>query len=187
MDAEDSGGLMLVEDLGSAYEAIEIIVHQGEGLSHDRWADPSHQELTHYHKLLRIHNGETSLGEVHPLPTNPKVAEYPEDLKAAADLFNALYRAAFLALDRIFSGGEDQARVVGVLYLVMGDLMSQVGRFLATREIADGMHAAPTFEMYELGNGRALEEIEAIAQRAAAIFPELTGPYEAIHGLGLIL
>lgn len=53
-DAEDSGGLMLIDDLDSAIEAIEIIIHQGEGLSDVRWADPAHQELTHYYKLVKI-------------------------------------------------------------------------------------------------------------------------------------
>jgi rubrerythrin len=35
-DAEDSGGLMLIEDAASADAAIEIIVHQGEGMSDGR-------------------------------------------------------------------------------------------------------------------------------------------------------
>ncbi len=58
LDAADSGGLILIHDAASADEALEIIVHQGEGLGHDRWADPSHQELTHYAKLRRLVAGK---------------------------------------------------------------------------------------------------------------------------------
>jgi hypothetical protein len=67
-DAEDSGGLVAITNLETAVEAIEIIVHQGEGLSEDRWADPDHKELPHYHKLLQIAEGVSPLGRVHDLP-----------------------------------------------------------------------------------------------------------------------
>ena len=42
-DAADSGGLQGIKDLESATAAIEIVIHQGEGLSDERWADPAHQ------------------------------------------------------------------------------------------------------------------------------------------------
>lgn len=41
LDAEDSGGLVLITDLDSAIEAIEIIVHQGEGMSDEKWPTPT--------------------------------------------------------------------------------------------------------------------------------------------------
>lgn len=187
MDAEDSGGLMLVNDLDSAIEAIEIIVHQGEGLTHERWADPAHQELTHYHKLVQIRDGVSPLGSVLALPTNPTTAGFPTDLKLVADLFNALYRGVYLAMNRIFSGEADQSRLVGVLYLLMGDLLAQVGRFLVDQTLADGSRAAPTFEIYEFGPAGPIEEIADLAQRAASRFGQLGPVYEAVHGISLIL
>lgn len=76
-DKEDSGGLLAVHDLDTAIEAIEIIIHQGEGLSDEKWADESHKELTHYHKLLQISQGSSPLGAVKPVPTNPRRALTP--------------------------------------------------------------------------------------------------------------
>jgi hypothetical protein len=185
MDAEDSGGLVLIDDMTSAIDAIEIIVHQGEGLTHGRWADPGHQELTHYHKLLQIKRGVIPLGEVLPLRRNPTAAGFPDDLRVVADLFNSLYRGAYLALDRIFAGTGEQSRAVGVLYLLMGDLMSRVGRFLTHRELADGDHAAPTFEIRQFAEGDPFVEMSGLADMATSSFPELDPVADAVHGLGL--
>ena len=88
-DAADSGGLMQIDGIDSALAAIEIIIHQGEGLSSHKWADPAHQELTHYHKLRRVSSGESPLGAVRLVPTNPQTVDYPIDLRPVSDLFNA--------------------------------------------------------------------------------------------------
>jgi hypothetical protein len=186
-DVEGSGGLMLVIDLDSAVDAIEIIIHQGEGLSDDRWADPDHQELTHYHKLARIHEGHASLGSVRPLRRNPVTADYPEPVAVVSDLFNALYRGLFLILGQIFSAEADQGRSVGLLYLVMGDLMSRTARFLVDQDLGDGTFAAPTFEYYEFARSPAIDEIRSLADRAAHQFPEMLSVHDAIEGLNLIL
>ncbi len=186
-DAEDSGGLVGITDLASATEAIEIIVHQGEGLSEDRWADPAHQELTHYHKLVQIVDGEHPLGAVHGFPSNPRTADYPNDLGVVSDLFNAVYRGLFLTMDRTFSGDGDQARAVGVLYMLMADILVQIAGFLASVEPANGMKTAPTFEIYEFRTASPLEEVKALSEQAARMFPELSPVYEAIRGLSLIL
>lgn len=186
MDAEDSGGLMLIDDLDSAIAAIEIIVHQGEGLSDEKWADPAHQELTHYHKLLQIRDGITPLGKVLPVRANPRAAEFPAGLRQVAELFNALYRAVYVALDRIF-GGDAQSRAVGVLYLIMGDLMSQVGQFLVHQPLNGGEHAGPTFEVHEFGDAGPVSEITQLADGAAREYPELSSVAEGLHGLSLIL
>lgn len=186
-DVGESGGLLLIVDVESAVEAIEIIIHQGEGLSDVRWADPSHQELTHYHKLAQIHEGISPLGRVRPLRSNPASVDYPEPIRIVSDLFNALYRGLYLILDRIFSGGEDQSRAVGLLYLVMGDLMSRTARFLVEQELDDGTFAAPTFEFFEFSGDSPLEEIRVMADRAASHSPDLTSVRDAIEGLSLIL
>ncbi len=187
MDAEDSGGLMLINDLDSAIGAIEIIIHQGEGLSHEKWADPGHQELTHYHKLLRISDGFIPLGDVIPLRTNPRAADYPSDIALVADLFNALYRAVYMVMGRIFLGGEEQPKAVGALYLLMSGLLSPVARFLTECELENGEHAAPTFEIHHFGDAGPIEELTELAGQAALAFPQLSPVHETIHGLGLIL
>jgi hypothetical protein len=187
LDAEDSGGLMMIEDLASARAAIEVIVHQGEGLSDERWADPDHQELTHYHKLLQITEGTSPLGRVVPVRRNPSTVDYPEDLRPVSELFNALYRGLFLILDRIFAPDSNQSRAVGVLYLLMADVMSQLASFMVRQPLGDGEFAAPTFEVFEFGDGSPLDEVTAMADQVAQVHPELSSVHDALKGLGFIL
>jgi len=187
LDAEDSGGLMLIDDLASARAAIEVIVHQGEGLSDERWADPEHKELTHFHKLLQITEGISPLGRVVPVRRNPKTAGYPEQLRPVSDLFNALYRGLFLVLDRIFAPDSNQSRAVGVLYLLMADVMSQLASFLVSQQLDDGDFAGPTFEVFEFREGSPLDEVIAMAEQVAHMHPELSTVHDALKGLGFIL
>lgn len=186
-DAEDSGGLVGITDLASATEAIEIIVHQGEGLSHDRWADPAHQELTHYHKLAQIVDGEHPLGAVRGFPTNPRTADYPRDVAVVSNLFNAVYRGLYLTMDSMFRPDSDQASAVGVLYLLMADVLAQVGGFLGSIDLTSPNKAAPTFEIYEFETVPPLQELTDLSEQAARLFPELNPAHEAIRGLDLIL
>jgi hypothetical protein len=103
-----------------------------------------------------------------------------------SDLFNALYRGVYLILGQIFSGGPEQHRSVGLLYVVMGDLMSRSARFLVQQELDDGNHAAPTFEYYEFNGESAVDEVRALADRAATHFPDMIPIRDAIEGLSLM-
>lgn len=181
-DAEDSGGLLLVEDTASALTAIEIIVHQGEGLSTERWADPAHQELTHYHKLLQIADGTSPLGPVLPVATNPRAAHYPPELRQVARLFNAVYRYLFLVLDELFSPSEDKAFLVGQLYGLMGGVMPPLARLLVRTRLDDGFHAAPTFEVYEFGSDPRTE-LRALASDVVRSHPDLAGTLDPLTSL----
>ncbi len=187
LDAEDSGGLVLIDDLKSAIEAIEIIVHQGEGLSDERWADPSHQELTHYYKLLQISEGTSQLGDVRPLRTNPRTGEYPESIQPVSDLFNAVYRGLYLVMNRMFDTEGDQSKAVGVLYLLMADVLAQLGTFLVNQRIGNNEFASPTFEIHEFETDRPLDEVIELAAAAAEQHPELSTVHEALRALGFIL
>lgn len=149
-DADDSGGLVLVHDAASADEAIEIIVHQGEGLQDDRWADPAHQELTHYAKLVEIADGTAPIGLVRPMLVNPRTTDLPEAIRPVSDLFNGLYRGLFLTMADAFSGHGDQRKVVGRLYGLMS-VLEPVARYLSDQPIGDGLVAGPTFEVVDLG------------------------------------
>lgn len=172
-DAEDSGGLLAIDDIASACEAIEVIVHQGEGLADVRWADPDHQELTHYHKLLQIVDGEAELGAVRPVMTDPKTARFPDDVRPVSDLFNAVYRAFYHTMDRLFSGGDDQGAEVGRLYGTMSRVLGPIARYLTELEGADGFRAGPTFERYDFGAGDPDRHVAALAARVAAEHPRL--------------
>lgn len=186
-DAEDSGGLLLVDSLDSAREAIDVIIHQGEGLSDERWADPSHQELTHYHKLLQISEGSIPLGRVRPVRTNPRTGEFPTAIQPVSDLFNAIYRGLYLVLNRTFAPGTNQGKAVGVLYFLMADILSQLARFLVIQPIGNGQLGSPTFEVYEFEGSEPLDEVIALAERCAQTYPELSTVHEALSGLEFII
>lgn len=174
-DAEDSGGLSLVDDLESALASIEVIVHQGEGLSTERWADPAHQELTHHHKLLQISDGTSVLGPVRALQPNPKTADYPHDLRPVSDLFNAGYRHLFFVLAELFSTKEEKLGAVRRMYLLMGEVLSVLANFLVRQPLAGDRFAAPTFEIYEFASSDTADELVALAASVAERHPELAG------------
>lgn len=179
-DADDSGGLMLIEDLDSAIDAIEVIIHQGEGLSDERWADPDHQELTHYYKLERMVEGISAIGPVHPLPKNPRTASYPQNLQAASDLFNGAYRYLYFVLNDLFSATPEQGRHVGRLYRLMTGVMSALAKYLVTQPL-NGGRAAPTFEIYELDPIDPGSHLIELAEAAVSLNPELAPVAEALE------
>lgn len=183
LNVDESGGLHFVSDLESALEATEIIVHQGEGLTTERWADPDHHELTHYYKLLQISDRSSPLGAVLPVPTNPRTPEYPADVQPVSDLFNAAYRYLFVLLDQMFSAGSDKGPLIGDLYTVMNDLLSPTAHFLTRHVIGAGMCAAPTFELYELDPDQARGQLSGIADEAIRLHPKLSDVADAILGL----
>jgi hypothetical protein len=156
-DADDSGGLILIDDLGTAEAAIEIIVHQGEGLSDERWADPAHQELTHYYKLESIVRGEIPLGVVRPAATNPRTIDFPDDIRPVSNLFNALYRLTLQTLGDLFEPRDDKAPLVDRLYSLMTQGLAPTARYLMTQPLPGGLVAGPTFELYEFKQLPAVE------------------------------
>jgi hypothetical protein len=187
LDADDSGGLVLITDLDSAIEAIEIIVHQGEGMSDEKWADPDHRELTHYHKLVQISDGTSPLGTVRNIGSNPRTEDYPEAIQTVSHLFNSIYRGLYLAMNRMFTDEANQGKAVGVLYLLMADVLSNLGHFLVQQPLGNGEYAAPTFEIFEFETDTPLAEVTALSKEAADLFPELASVHEALRGLGFIL
>lgn len=173
-DADDSGGLIVVNSLESAIDALEIIVHQGEGANSERWADPDHRELTHYYKLSQISDGTSPIGEVRSLTVNPTTANYPAGLQPVSNLFNASYRYLFLVLDDLYSPAEDKTTSVIDLYFLMTFVLSALAHHLTLQPIGDGHVAGPTFELYEFQTDDPGAELSALALRVAADFRELT-------------
>jgi hypothetical protein len=182
-DAEDSGGLLRIDGADSAKAAIEVIVHQGEGLSTDRWADPAHQELTHYFKLLQIADGTSPLGTVRPVRSDPRTAVYPEALQPVSDLFNASYRYLFLILADLFGPMEDKGARVGGLYEVMARAMSRLALFLVEQPISADEVAAPTFEVYEFVSDEPKGEMALLGATVAEAHPDLTEVQEILAAL----
>lgn len=179
-DADDSGGLMLIDDPASAIDAIEVIIHQGEGLSDERWADPGHQELTHYYKLAQIIDGTSELGSVLPVRKNPRTASYPQNLQLVSRLFNGAYRYLFLVMGELFSATPDQGTQVGRLYRLMTGVLSPLARYLMTQTL-DGENAGPTFEIYEFDSEDPGSELIRLARKAVESNPELEAVAEVLE------
>jgi hypothetical protein len=169
---EDSGDLMQIDGVTSARAAIDVIIHQGEGLSDGRWADESHQELTHYAKLRQIADGISPVGRLRLLPVNPRVGSYPPGVRSVADLFNAVYAAAFVILDDLYQPVPKKGRLVSRLYAVMTSLLGPIGRYLATLPLDATTFAGPTFEPYDLGPDPA-STLADLAASVAADHPAL--------------
>jgi len=173
-DAEDSGGLMLVCDGASADRALEIIIDQGEGLSDHRWADPDHQELTHFYKFDQIASGTSPIGPVWPVRTNPKTADFPAPIAKLSDLFNALYSLMFVTMGDLFSGEQDQDDVIGRLYSLMTGCMTPTATTLVRQPIENDENAAPTFEVHEFDSDPWRETL-ALADSVVEDYPDLEG------------
>ena len=179
-DAEDSGGLVLVRDLESARAAIAVIVHQGEGLSDDKWADPAHQELTHYSKLVQIADGTSPVPGLRPVPTSPRTADYPLALQPVSDLFNLSYRYMYVLLDELMQPVPDKGRLVGEMYGIMSGVLSPLANYLVAQPLGDGRCAAPTFERVDTEAPLARATLHAAAAALHDTRPELAPIVEAL-------
>ncbi len=183
-DAEDSGGLMLIRDLETACAAIEVVVHQGEGVSDERYADPSHQELTHYYKFEQIADGVSPLGEVRPTMVNPTTADLPESVQPVSNLVNALYRYLYVTLDDLYQPIADKGPLVDRLYLLMSRLFGPAARYLMERPVGDGLVAGPTFEVYSFDfDSSPADQIKVLAERVLAEHPGLAALAPALEQL----
>lgn len=171
-DAEDSGGLLLVSDRASADRALEIIIDQGEGLSDHRWADPAHEELTHYYKFKQIADGEAPLGEVWPVLDNPRTGDLPPSLQMVSDLFNAMYGLVFVTMSELFSGTHNQGEGVGRLYALMSSCLAPTARYLVSTPISADNTAAPTFEVFPFSDEPWAQTVE-LADTVSGAHPEL--------------
>lgn len=171
-DDPESGGLVLVHDLETAQQALEVIIHQGEGVGTDRWADPGHKELTHYHKFEHLERGTTAIGETWPVLTNPTTDALPERLRGPSDLFNACYRLIFVTLDELFSGRGGQPRLIGRLYGLMSDCLTPTARYLVRQPVGDSATAGPTFERYSL-RSKPWAQTARLASTVAKAHPDL--------------
>ncbi len=180
-DSATSGGLIGVTDLESARTAIETVIHQGEGVSEDRYADPDHRELTHYAKFCQLADGTIPLGDVRPAVVNPTLATLPPVAQPVAALADALYSYTFVVLDRIY--GAPQRPKIATLFVAMG-LLGQVGRYLMTLDAGDGKVAGPPFRVTGfVSDGDAELTLRRLAAAAAADHPDLHGVADVVAQL----
>ncbi|WP_462152587.1 ferritin-like domain-containing protein [Pseudoalteromonas xiamenensis] len=159
-----SGGGEVVEvfDKTTALNALELIIEQGEGHTHQIFNEQG--ELSHYYRFQQLKLGqyyqtgdspghptgqkfEVDYKNVYPVKSNPKVADFPEDseLKQAALQFNENYQAFLTTINRAFRGGQEDliGAVCGMFRLK--ECASQLIRNpLPSNPLVNG---GPTFEM----------------------------------------
>lgn len=182
-DSDTSGGLHAVTDLSTARQAIETVIHQGEGVSEERYADPQHKELTHHAKFLELADGTVPLGDVRPAVTNPSTATLPEPAQPVARLTDALYGFTFEILDRIFGTSVAGPATIGDLYATMA-LLGTACRYLMTLDAGNGQVAGPPFRPTSFDDpAAAAHEVCRIAEVAASRHPALAPVAAAVERL----
>lgn len=165
-------GSVVVTDLQSALEALDIIIEQGEGTA----TSPEEidgfggvNDFAHYYRFLQILKGtrlaRSSVGEsladefayvgdaiafnpsgVYPVPVDPKADDYPVGSREreAIDSFNFIYTTLLRTLHRLVNGHADK-----VTFDVALELMAQL-RNLAKSMMAGvqcaGVPIGPSFE-----------------------------------------
>lgn len=170
-DAADSGGLVEIHDLASALEACEIVIHQGEGVTEERYADPSHEELTHHAKFLALADGTIPIGEVLPAVSDPATFPFPDHVAPVARFADALYCYTFVVIDQLLAEeAADRGALVGELYRAMLTYLGPTARYLMTLEVGDGEVAGPPFRFHRFTHpGGPVAELQ---QMAAALVPQ---------------
>ena len=156
------GAIVVVKDLKSAKEAIDLISEQGEGYDGHLYDDQG--ELAHYYRFQQLilgkyyvkgdSEGKPSGGdvdvdwsEVYPCKPNAKVADYVQssELTLAAKTYNAQYKH-FLSQINVAFNGEPERLIpaVGEMFHIRQGALDLIRNPILGEE---GLHAVPTFEM----------------------------------------
>lgn len=165
-DALSSGGIAQIDSVETALEALEILIHQGEGVHDEKFADPDHQELTHFYKFKLLADGEAPIGDVRPAIANPVAAKLPPEIRPLAELCDAVYTYIFVLMDRMYRADSDDEVLIGQLYGTMEAILGPLCRYLMTLDIGGGEVAGPPFDFYEFPAGvRAETHLRSLAEQ----------------------
>lgn len=160
-------GLIAVEDLASALDAINVIVEQGEGASEDA-------EDSHYKRFLSIQadyrdalERDPDFSPALPVVTSPhallpadiapdaEVALIDDPMSAAlCNLFDGCYELMIQVLGRLFAHGDETpdalAAYADIGVGLMFDAIEPLGRAITRRPAGPshpGMNAGPSFRV----------------------------------------
>ncbi|MBB5020468.1 hypothetical protein HNQ59_003788 [Chitinivorax tropicus] len=165
------GRPVIITDLASAKEAIEIIVTQGEGARHSMYDDDHHyfgqpESIAHFFRFREIQFGrhyqrgdnprqpptgepfEVDYNEAYPIKVNAKATDYAGDPAMARlnNTFNSLYSLMLYQIAEALNGAT------GAMYTAilnsMHDMTAIALQMVATPIANDpsGRHGAPSFE-----------------------------------------
>jgi CDGSH-type Zn-finger protein len=198
------GNIIAVTDLGSALEALEEIVEQGEGMDHDTIWDgdqcmfhPDSNEVAHYFRLNQIICGRHYQPEdtaesgptgeaftvdwdaVYDMRPNPKSSDYPpgSSVHLANSRFNLAYSTLLGILQQAFNGKPEM-------------LDDSVGTMMELKKLADDLMKLPS------GDGKTCagpsfeyippEQRKPVAAPQAVISIATNGPYRVLGGIPLV-
>ncbi len=196
---EGGGGEpILVRDLTSALTAINTIVEQGEGMDADSQKVPTHPEkprpglfeYPHYVKFDRIARGWEPIGDVHPVPENPKASKFPTgSVQDLGLLCNAAYTYVLRLLDEIYNTtwsdvkpGEVSERyglernfIAAMQGLLFGIVNELVQTPITTGKYKD-RNAAPPFDFYSFpANVPMTDHMKELCDKVIPYYPRLGG------------
>jgi hypothetical protein len=190
----DGGGSpLIVTDLCSAKRAILTIVEQGEGAKPDdpdvpiRPDQPTKglDELSHYAKFSRIADQIDLIGDVWPVPENPRRDGYDGPVGDLATLFDAAYCYVLCMIDKLYETST-LTRVAGqhspryglerTFIAAMGGLLYPIADLLVRQPGNDGKHAGPGFGYYPFdGAGTKKEQLVGLCETVLGAYPTLGG------------
>lgn len=168
------GSPIVINDLESARQAIQVIVTQGEGIRHEVYDDDHDyfgqpEQVAHFFRFREIQFGrhyqsgdnprqpptgpafEVDYSEVYPIKANPKSTDYLADpvMSTLNDEFNRLYSLMLYQIAEALNGAS------GAMYTAilnsMHDMTATALQMVATPIANDpeGRNGAPSFEWVE--------------------------------------
>lgn len=157
---------VVVTDLASAQQALNTIVEQGEGNTTSP-LEVVGGGYAHYYRFLQIFAGSTlqpaatqtppwafgappislDVEGIHPLPSDPKAANYPAGTAQAFanDTFNYTYTSLLKVLHALFNGQNTQDCMSDAIALMMS-LKGQARAMMAGIPNPAGPYTGPSFE-----------------------------------------
>ena len=154
-------------------------------------------ELSHYAKFVQIWEGIDEIGEVWPVPINPKPADF--DFRDAAGnrlpvadlatLFDAAYCYVLCMLDKMYATkmkyeevkdvGSSTSKRYGLertFLAAMGGLLYPIADLLVRTKVTDTMNAAPGFRFYEFPEKTSKKKhLIELCDKLLGHFPSLGG------------
>jgi hypothetical protein len=164
------GRIIAVDNLASAFDALEEIVEQGEGAGHTQVWDgtsdvfhPERDQVAHYYRFQelklgrRYRRGDTprsgptgspisiDWSGVRPMRTNPRICDNApgSPIRVAQEKFNQSYYALLQLLEQAFGGAP---RTLGSAIGAMYSLKTQAQALMQIPTEDGNATAGPTFE-----------------------------------------
>jgi len=164
----DAGGSVVITNLATAEEAIQIIVDQGEGAgSGDDFDDPAKLEKSHFAVFRDLLNDPNLRPDdrLYNVVENPKRETYKDpNLQRVATICDAVYSFLLATIEKLWHVPKDDQRhrlIIGNMYGLMMGVIAPLAQFLVTQPITPGsnVRAGVTFGFYDFkGNGTYLEQ-----------------------------